>query len=191
MFFLKLALKTKRIKHETFENLTDYAIRWVNRLQHPEDGSWYLAAPTTQRKISGAMKIITGFIAVNRIHFNYPEKLIDLCLKAANNQHACDNFNIIFVLNYASKLMDRNYRQSEIERFALQRLDIYWTHYHTDKNGFSFFPNKANDIYYGAKITRGLNEPDMHGTVLFLWGISIIAQLLGIEKELEFKEFRT
>jgi hypothetical protein len=190
MFFLTLALKTKKIKNETCEYLGDCAIKWVNHLQHPEDGAWYLANPGLQQKINGAMKIISGLIAVDRIDFDYPEKLIDLCLGSVNDQNACDNFNIIFVLNYAAKLLDRNYRQSDIEKFALQRLNIYRKHYHNDKNGFSFYPDRANDIYCGARITRALNEPDIHGTVLFLWGISIIVQLLGMEKELKFREFK-
>jgi len=40
-----------------------------------------------------------------------------------------------------------------------------------------------------TKITKGLNEPDIHGTVLLFWGIAIISDILGIEKELGFKEF--
>jgi len=190
MFFLKLALKTGRIEQQAFDYLTNYAIRWVNRLQHPEDGSWYSGDTDCREKINGAMKIISGLIAADKVNFDYPEELIDSCLDAANDESACDNFNIIFVSNYAGKLLGRNYRQPQIENFALKRLNIFWKHYHRDKNGFSFYPDRANDIYYGAKITRGLNEPDMHGTALFLWGISIIAQLLGIENELEFREFR-
>lgn len=191
MFFLALALKTGQMEPQTFEHLAGCAIEWTNRLQRPQDGCWYTGSPSRRQKINGAMKVITGLIAVDRVDFDYPEKLIDLCLGSANVQDACDNFNIILVLNYAAKLLDRNYRRSEIEKFALQRLNTYWKHYHSDKNGFSFYPNRANDIYYGARITRALNEPDIHGTALFLWGISIIVQLLGIEEELEFKEFRT
>ncbi len=59
-----------------------------------------------------------------------------------------------------------------------------------DKKGFSFHKEKANDVYYGARISRGIKEPDIHGTVLFLWGISIIVQILGIEAEFGFQEFR-
>ncbi len=190
MFFLALVLKTGRMEPQTFEHLTGCAIEWVNRLQHPRDGCWYTGSPSLRQKINGAMKIITGLIAVDRIDFDYPEKLVDLCLGSANDQDACDNFNIILVLNYAAKLLGRNYRRSEIEEFALQRLDTYWKHYHDDKNGFSFYPNRANDIYYGARITRALNEPDIHGTALFLWGVSIIVQLLGLEEQFNFKEYK-
>ncbi len=191
MFFYNLALRTKMMTQETFKYLTDYAIKWVNRLQNSNDGSWYLGVPDLQQKINGAMKIITGLIAVDKVGFDCPEKLIDLCLSATNNRHACDNFNIILILNYASKLLGGDYCRSEIEEFVLKRLSIYRNHYHNDKNGFSFYSDRANDIYYAAKITKGINEPDIHGTVLFLWGISIIAQLLGVENKLAFKEFKT
>ncbi|MBN1392857.1 MAG: hypothetical protein JW947_08660 [Sedimentisphaerales bacterium] len=191
MFFLALALKTGEMEQQTFERLTKFAAEWTNCLQHPQDGCWYTGDPSLRQKINGAMKVITGLLAADMVDFAYPEKLIDLCLSSKNDLDACDNFNIIFVLNYASKSLDKNYRRPEIEDFALQRLNMYWKHYHNDKNGFSFYPNRANDIYYGARITRGLNEPDIHGTSLFLWGISIIVQLLGIEKEFGFKEFKT
>lgn len=190
MFFLKLALKTGRIEQQAFNYLTNYAIKWVNRLQHPEDGCWYSGVTDYREKINGAMKIISGLIAADKVNFDYPEKLIDSCLDAVHDESACDNFNIVLVSNYAGKLLGRNYRQSEIENFALKRLNIFWEHYHSDRKGFSFYRDRANDIYYSAKITKGLNEPDMHGTVLFLWGISIIVQLLGMEKDLGFREFR-
>jgi hypothetical protein len=191
MFFLALALKTGKMEPQTFEHLTSFAVEWTNRLQHPRDGCWYIGDPSLRQKINGAMKIISGLIAADMVNFDYPEKLIDFCLTSANDQDACDNFNTIFVLNYAAKLLDKNYRQPEIEEFALQRLNTYWKHYHNDKNGFSFYPYRANDIYYGARITRALNEPDIHGTALFLWGISIIVQLLGLEKQFNFREFKT
>jgi hypothetical protein len=191
MFFLTLALKTGEMKSQTFKHLATLAVEWTNRLQHPQDGCWYTDAPSLRQKINGAMKVITGLLAVDMVDFDYPEKLVDLCLGSENDHDACDNFNIIFVLNYAAKLLDKNYRQSEIEEFALQRLNTYWKYYHNDKNGFSFHPHRANDIYYGARITSALNEPDIHGTALFLWGISIIVQLLGIEKEFGFREFKT
>ncbi len=191
MFFLALALKTGEMQPQAFEHLTSFAVEWTNRLQHPQDGCWYIDAPSLRQKINGAMKIISGLIAADIVNFDYPEKLIDFCLTGTDAQDACDNFNIIFVLNYAAKLLNKNYRQPEIEEFALKRLNIYWKHYYEDKRGFSFYPHRANDIYYGARITKALNEPDIHGTSLLLWGISIIVQLLGIEKEFGFREFRT
>lgn len=173
------------------EKLIDFSIDWINKIQNKSDGSWYLGNPTSQQKINGAMKIITGLIATDRKKFRYSKKLIDLCLSEKNNSHACDNFNIIYVLKYSNAINNNNYRYDEIRDFCYNRLRIYREYYHPECGGFSFFRNKANDFYYGARITQGLNEPDIHGTVMFLWGISIIAQIIEINKELQLKEFIT
>jgi len=170
------------------ENLINYAIDWVNKLQHSEDGAWYKGRPDLREKINGAMKVITGLKVAEKMHFKYPKKLIDLCLSAKNNEHACDNFNIIYVLHYASKMIRNTYRFLEIQNFARDRLEIYRNYYFPEIGGFSFLPDRANMYYYRAKITKGLNEPDIHGTCMFLWGISIISQILGINKELVVKE---
>jgi len=173
---------------EDKEELIDFAINWVNKLQNPKDGGWYRGNPSLQQKINGVMKVITALKVADRMRFKYPEKLIDLCLSAKNDEHACDNFNIIYVLHYASKIAENNYKFKEIKQFARKRLEIYRRYYYPEIGGFSFLPRKANVCYYGAKITKGLNEPDIHGTCMFLWGISIIAQILGIDNELKFKE---
>ena len=191
MFFYNLLRANKQIDSDTFNSLTDYAIEQVNKYQSEIDGCWYKGKVSVQQKINGAMKVITGLVAVDKNNFSYGEKIIDLCLKSVNDAHACDNFNIIFVLNYASKLLKRSYRQDEIVQFALKRLDMYKNYYYPKYGGFSFNLHKSNTNYYGAEVSRGLDEPDIHGTVLFLWGISIIAQILGIEKKLGFREFKT
>lgn len=191
MFFIRLAYKSGNIDKVRFDSLTNHAIAWINKLQNKNTGGWYKGELSNRYIVNGAMKIITGLIAADKCSFNYSKKLIDSCLEATNDLDACDNFNIILVLNYASKLLNRKYRQEEIEKFALNRLSKYKAHYKKGQGGFSFFLKNANSRYYGAKITKGLNESDIHGTVLFMWGISIIVQILGLEDKFEFHEFLT
>jgi len=186
--FSHLVFFLKNSNLENKEELIDFAIDWINKLQNSKDGSWYKDNPDLQQKINGAMKVITGLKVVDKINFRYPERLIDLCLLAKNDTHACNNFNIVYVLKYANELTNFNYKYEEIKKFAIKRLNIYKNYYYPETGGFSFLPNKANTYYYSAKITKGLNEPDIHGTCMFLWGISIIAQILKIDKELGFKE---
>ncbi len=183
IFFLKNSQLPNR------SDLIDYAISWANQMQSHETGSWYKGNPTLRQKINGAMKVITALKVAEKMSFNFPDKLIDMCLSAKNDKTACDNFNIIYVLHYANQVAEGNYRRNEINQIAQGRLEIYRKQYYPGIGGFSFLPGQANINYYGAKITRGLNEPDIHGTVIFLWGISIIAQLLGISNKLEFNEF--
>lgn len=184
LFFLSnSALKNKN-------ELIDYAIRWIAGIQK-DDGFWYQGDPGDAQKINGAMKVITGLKAAHRLDFEKAEKIIDLCLKNKNDRHACDNFNIAYVIKYCFEKTDKAYRADEIKEFMVNRLSIYRQYYHKNEGGFSFKKNKANRFYYGALISRGKNEPDIHGSVMFLWGISIVAQVLDIDKKLGVKEFLT
>lgn len=164
--------------------LIQCAINHLNRYQQP-DGSWYYQSTSLQQKVNGAMKVITGLkIADETIPLHAPKKLVDTCLAASNDDHACDNFNIIYVLKNASKQLNHNYRFKEIQQFAENRLSIYQNYYYPDLGGFSFLPHQANRIYYGAPITKGRAEPDIHGTLMFLWGISLIQQLIKLPIQL-------
>lgn len=172
---------------ETKEELIDHAIAWIKQIQHPEDGCWSKGQPTLQQKINGAMKVLTGLQVAKKSEVDYPEKLIDLALSAKNDLHACDNFNVIYVLKQANLTTDGTYRAEEIRGFAKDRIDIYREYYWPKYGGFSFYKGRANTHYYQAKISKGLPEPDIHGTVLFLWGLSVISQIL--KTNLPFQEF--
>ena len=38
----------------------------------------------------------------------------------------------------------------------------------------SHYLNKSQIYYYGLRITKGLNTPDLHGTLLLIWTLSMI-----------------
>lgn len=185
LFFLYYSNLPNRSK------LIDFAINLINEMQNKIDGFWYKGNPGAEQKINGAMKIISGLKAAQRLSFSYFDKMINVILSAENDNGACDNFNIAYVLKYCDKLADGGYRRNEVRDFMLNRLQIYKQYYHPEIGGFSLFKNKASRYYYGALITRGKNEPDMHGTVMFLWGISVISQFFGDEFMPEFREFIT
>ncbi len=190
LFYLNLAYKMQKLSEQDFIRLRQIIIGWVGKMQSEETGSWYLKEPSPQQKINGAMKVITGYNIVDYTTIRYSEKLIDLCLDSINNEQACDNFNIIYVLHYASCNCP-GYRQKEIEEFAEKRFAIYLGYYHEKQGGFSFLPDGANQFYYNAKITEGKNEADIHGTTLFMWGISIISKILNIDEEVGIYEFKS
>ena len=41
----------------------------------------------------------------------------------------------------------------------------------------TYFLNKSQTHYYGIKITNGLNEADLHGTLLLVWALSMILNI--------------
>lgn len=179
LFFLHYNRELFGLHQDDADHHIDYAIDWVNKLQSSSDGCWYKRPAPNSQKVNGAMKILTGLAAANKLNFSYPERIIDTSLKIVDHSDACNDFNVVYVLYCCSKMVE--YRTDEIRDFCLRRLHQYQEYYFEDKGGFSFHKNRANERYYGARITKGLNEPDIHGTVMFLWGITLISKILKLD----------
>jgi hypothetical protein len=163
--------KNNELINAAFDEISSY--RQAN-------GAWFQVgtSPSMAEQVSGAMKIITAYVAAGKDRIGKEEKLIDLCLDLTINPDACNNFNLVLVLYYASKRT--SYRRSDIYRFCLNTIGRYKCHYWSDTGGFSFFIGRSNHRYYGAKLTTGLPEPDIHGTHLYLWGIVLVSNMLEL-----------
>lgn len=179
LFFLHYNRILFGVHKDDVDELINYAIQWVNNFQLPINGCWYSGEVSDLYKINGAMKVLTGLSASGRLSFSYPERIIDTSLKIAEGTDACNDFNVVYVLYCCNKATD--YRVDDIKNFCLKRLSQYRRYYYEEKRGFSFHKDRANDVYYGARITKGLNEPDIHGTVMFLWGITLISKILKLD----------
>lgn len=179
LFFLHYNKILFLVHNEDVGDFIDNAIEWVNRLQSPINGCWYSGEVSDLYKVNGAMKVLTGLSASGRLSFSYPERIIDTSLKIAEGTDACNDFNVVYVLYCCNKATD--YRVNDIKNFCLKRLSQYRRYYHENKGGFSFHKDRANDVYYGTRVTKGLNEPDIHGTVMFLWGITLISKILKLD----------
>lgn len=166
------------------KNLLMYALERISMFQQSEDGSWHqnLNLPNNIR-VNAAMKIITGLVVVARENnptFKYPEKLIDLCLAGNPDAEACSKVDRIYVLYWASRLTD--HRKSDIHEFASRKMKQYEAAMRPE-DGFSFYQDKAQHYYYGARITKGLTEPDIQGTMLSVWGIALLTHLLNLPEK--------
>lgn len=146
--------------------------KYVTSKHDKETGSYFDHMPENPRQIiNGAMKVISGLDWIDKpIHS--PNNLIDFCLKNRPQFEGCDLVDYVYVLYKSSK--QTNYRKSEvIEVFKDILLDIRRL-YFEDSKGFSYFLEKSQTHYYGLKIAKGLNEADLHGTILALWAIILI-----------------
>ena len=160
--------------------LIKYACEWISKIQSPIDGCWYKGGTVPlKQKINGAMKILTGLHAAEIYDFPYSKNLIDTALTAINDDEACSNFNIIYVL-YACNLINPDYRKKDIEKFIHNRITLYHQFYSKKEGAFSFHKKQSNDTYYGQRIAQSKNESDIHGTTLFAWGIAIINQMINL-----------
>ena len=143
------------------------------------DGAYYLGANiSSSEKINGAMKVITGMDWLN-LNIHKPKELIDTCLKHTPSNEGCDLVDVVYVLYKCNELS--NYKESEIKSYCEKLLPEIMSHYHPNKGGFSYYKNKSQTHYYGLKISEGKNTPDIHGTTLLVWALSMIFKILGDE----------
>jgi len=178
IFFLAINKEFFKYEEVLTEELLQYSFAELNKYNQ-KDGSWHKTGVPIEnyQKINAGMKVITAFGSYKKLTFRKPEKLIDLCFSTLNSGNACNHFNLICLLYNCSKQTD--YKKNEVVIYFMERLKLYKNHWWNDIGGFSFFPGNANKIYYSALISKGLPEPDIHGTHLFLWGIILICEALG------------
>ena len=162
-----------QLKKENESFLYDYLLEVLDK----HSGFYYHGQHIDENeKINGAMKVITGLDWINKpIH--YPEKIIDYCLKVEPEGEGCDLVDLVYVL-YKS-CSQSNYRKEEVKNFLKDIKSTIEKNYHSKKGGFSYFENKSQTHYYGLKISTGQNTPDLHGTTLLLWALTMIDNFNG------------
>tara|TARA_B100001996_G_scaffold140942_2_gene107175 strand:+ start:6766 stop:7884 length:1119 start_codon:yes stop_codon:yes gene_type:complete len=133
--------------------------------------------PNEKELINGAMKVITGLDWINE-NVPFPERLIDTCLDIEPYEEGCDIVDLVYVLYMCSKIT--SYRNEEVIEYLKKVLEKIEKHYFIDEGGFSYFTNMSQTTYYGVKTSKGENTPDIHGTVLLIWAISMISELVEL-----------
>ncbi|MDC3404830.1 hypothetical protein OAY26_03895 [Acidimicrobiia bacterium] len=158
--------------------LKNILVDFMKTVSNPENGGFYTQnIPEERELINGAMKVITGLDWLGA-EIPYPKKLIDTCLNAKPNMEGCDIVDIIYVLYMCNGITD--YRSEDIKEYFETLLSLIESHYFFGEGGFSYFLKKSQTHYYGVEISKGLNTPDLHGTLLLIWGISMIAKVVDL-----------
>ena len=147
-------------------------------------GTWGMGDVTPTQRINGAMKMLTAYDWAGRF-IPYPESLIDYVLSNTSVENGCGVLDRLFVLHKASVEV-LGYRSDDLQNFALNALSEISRYYQND-GGFSFNLTHAQRSYYGAFVSLGGRQGDMHGTVMFTWACATALDLLGIRKELGWR----
>ena len=159
----------------------DTLISYSDKLLNAETGSYHYSAVTeTRQVINGAMKIITGLDWINA-EIHEPKKLIDYCLNNQPYLEGCDIVDFVYVLYKCSN--QDNYRRVEVSNLLKDLLNEIKELHYPEQGGFSYYKNKSQTHYYGLKISKGMNTPDLHGTLLCQWAINMILDVLEILPE--------
>ena len=89
---------------------TNYVDRFIFKTNKIADEtvfiSNWLAEYFIEKGFNKSYKVI--YNGCNPNHY-YPEKIIDYLLEERNNNQACDNFNIVYVLKYCNQLTKSRY----------------------------------------------------------------------------------
>jgi len=133
--------------------------------------------PENTELINGAMKVISGLDWLEKpIH--KPEKIIEYCLKIKPSNEGCSLVDYVYVLYKCS--MQTEFKKEEVKKYLFNLIEEIRDH-KFDESGFSYYLNKSQVYYYGQIITKGENTPDIHGTLLLTWALSMILELNEIE----------
>lgn len=172
-FFVQTQITNQNEKDEIKSILEEFILT----IHDSKTGAYFTGEPNDDNEIiNGAMKVLTGFDWLN-ISIHSPEKLIDFCLNSKIRHEGCDIVDIVYVLFRCYK--NTNYRKKEIENYFKKILINIKDNYYPN-GGFSYFRNKSQTHYYGTKISNGLNEPDLHGTLLLVWAIALISDIIEL-----------
>jgi hypothetical protein len=127
-------------------------------------------------KINGTMKVITGLDWINRpIHL--PNEIIDFCLSIEPESDGCDIVDLVYVLYKSCK--QTNYKVKEVQTYFEEIKKTISLNFYKSSGGFSYGKKKSQTSYYGLKISKGYDFPDLHGTTLLLWALTMIYDLNG------------
>ncbi len=160
-------------KNNNNEILLDFLLSKRNEI-----GSFGKTQSKNSMQITGStMKILMALSIINKEFLIINENIIDNLLINRNCKNACEEVNLAFCLS--SCLTHSDYRSKDITNYLLRLLERWKNLYFFEQfNGFSFYQNRSQNYYYDAKVSKGLNVPDMHGTAMFILGFEKVLKAL-------------
>lgn len=165
---------------EDYEECSNNLINYIDNKVNANDGCYYEGnQPNFSQLINGSMKVLTGLDWLD-VPIHYPEKLIDACLSKKPSQSGCDLVDYVYVL-YRSSLQTEH-RRKEIVKYLQEILELIFLHYYQEKGGFSYNIGSSQKLYYGLEISKGVDEPDIHGTILLTWALAMIFNITENEE---------
>ena len=172
VFFSLEAIRT--MPASEVKDLKKAASLFFESIVDSETGGYFTGnRPEHGMLINGAMKVLTALDWLGEpIH--YPETLIKTTLEKAPRADGCHLVDAVYVLHRCFSQTHYNY--DKIVKFSLSILDMIKSH-HCKDGGFSYGIRTAQNSYYGLPISKGLNEGDIHGTILLTWALAMILDL--------------
>lgn len=181
IFFLYLNYKHYGMNKQKFDDIINHINEILVSIRNRENGAWYSGATSDYEKVNGAMKI---FSALQWLEITYPNSsaLIEYVLKSKIILDGCNFLNPLFVIFHCLKANPEYKDDKRIKAYVISAFNKLKS-FRREDGGFSFYTNGAQKVYYGKNVSRGILESDLHGTMMIIWALSIIVEILNIDTE--------
>lgn len=165
------------------------AVDWLVKKQDPETGAW---SDLGKIRLNAAVNIIfkIWIQAIPAVNFpvQYPERVVDLCVRAlredpalVNTPDACSIFDVALVLDTALRFCDhRRDEVAEIAAAALPRLEPLYR----EDGAFSYGPTGSLLTHGGLHLGPVCMQSDAPGTAIVVSAIALLCNLCGLRDEL-------
>lgn len=171
------------------QEVVDAAVEWLLRKQNPETGAWSDGSDVRLNSlVNGIFKIWIQAIPAAHLPVQYPEKVVDLCIRAlredpalVNTPDACSIFDVALVLDTALRFCD--HRRDEVAELSAQSLPRIEPLYRED-GAFSYGPTGSLRSHGGLHLAPVKMQSDAPGTAITVSAISLLCNLCGLRKEL-------
>jgi len=146
-------------------------------LADAETGTYFRGRrPEHGELINGAMKVLMALDWLGEPP-HYAEQLMATTLRQPPSPRGCHLVDAVYVLHQCLAGREPG---NAIREFSAGVFEEIRAHANAD-GGFSFHRGKAQPVYYGVPISRGLPESDIQGTCLLVWALALIWRMLSPE----------
>ncbi len=168
----------KFLAERDVEELLTVCRQFYANLADRETGAYFRGRrpPKHGELINGAMKVLMALDWLGEAP-HYREQLIATTLLHPPPPKGCHLVDAVYVLH---QCLNGQPPSEAISAFCKDVFDEIRQHANPD-GGFSFNRGKAQTVYYGVPISRGLPESDIQGTCLLVWALALIWRMLAPE----------
>lgn len=187
--YINAMLEYKKAGFCEFEKPIEAAVNYLYDRQNPDNGVFCDDSHCASSKIGGALKIYVRLFGTMNLEIKYPERIIDTALSLLRSGEfvgVCEAHNALILLLMCGNFTD--YRINEIKSEALLALERDVHPHLMDDGGFCSNPGIYEKYIWGVKMfeTDGVEQGDIHGTMIMVQAVRVVAELLDLEDQLGF-----
>lgn len=175
-----------------YQRTVDEIIEWLDENQDDSTGLWRNKdnRQGINGLINGGYHLMRGTYFLYDRPFDKPERIIDTILQDIqideifhdDRAHGCNDLDHFFLLQKCSELVP-TYRKDEVIALVRHRKKIILGLLRCDDGGFSFWGDSAVKVHNYLKVSPGVKESDMQGTVFYLQTLISMNKILGESNE--------